>query len=91
MFELIVTFIEIVLEIIGIPPSKKNINQKMKRLGDYEWFREMWADPDNRQLMKGNKKVRRTIGRIKIYRLSSPKYREKYQQKLERLMERYSR
>lgn len=90
MFELIATLIELVLELLLLTPSKKNINQKIKRLSDYEWFREMWADGENRQLINKNKKVRHTIGRIKMARLSSPKYREKCQRKLERLMEQYS-
>lgn len=67
-------------------PSEEEIVRNINELKKYEWFKNLYKDEKNAYLIINDLKVRQTIGRFNIKKMSKDSYQKYYQKKLNKIL-----
>ncbi|SFJ73451.1 MULTISPECIES: hypothetical protein [unclassified Bacillus (in: firmicutes)] len=67
-------------------PSEEDIVRNINELKKYEWFKNLYKDEKNAYLIIHDLKVRQTIGRFNIKKMSKDSYQKYYQKKLNNIL-----
>ncbi|MEI4801720.1 hypothetical protein ACIGHG_03330 [Bacillus sp. NPDC077411] len=67
-------------------PSEEDIVRNINELKKYEWFKNLSKDEKNAYLIIHDLKIRQTIGRFNIKKMSKDSYQKYYQKKLNKIL-----
>lgn len=67
-------------------PSEEDIVRNINELKKYEWFKNLYKDEKNAYLIIHDLKIRQTIGRFNIKKMSKDSYQKYYQRKLNKIL-----